>query len=338
MTIKALVALLLCMTSATTWASDSSNLLQKHAQFLKNNLDDDNCLVQAQALDALAALDARSQMKRIKAAIKRSCDLLQNEGLHHIRGHADRETLEEIRKLVVELANKQNIEEGEGIEYLVTESLALEVLLSSDDVAFRNFAVQHIGSVLRTADLPFARWEVFTELAGDHGLKEYRPIIQKQATTDDKRDIAGLALAKLGDMDAAARLRKIVASNAPASGMLWRLSGDAKARDAADISTKELRAVISRHKFDLPIEKDLYLASLGDLGGLLGLLKTLAAGKRIYGDPSGHHDSSILDGAAGYGDERFLEPLDDLFERSPEKLRKVQCSSAIVQIVNRQEP
>ena len=255
MSIKALLAGLLCMTSATTWASDSSNLLQKHVQFLKDNLDDDDCLVQATALDALAALDARSQMKRVKAAIKSSCDILQIVGLQHVRGHADRETLEEIRKLVVELANKQNIEEGEGIEYLVTESFALKVLLSSDDVAFRDFAVQHIGSVLRTADLPFARWDVFTELAGDHGLKEYQPIIQKQATTDVKRDIAAIPLAKLGDMDAAARLRKVVASNAPATLILWRLASDAKARDAADISTKEVRAVISRHKFDRLVGK-----------------------------------------------------------------------------------
>jgi hypothetical protein len=310
--------------------------LDKHIHFLKGQLNAQDEQARGNALAALAAYDATPQIERLQAALHSSSERLQSIGLEHLRGHATPEILNEVKALIIE---KQPIAENDGgvdANRLMIESAGLELLLVSGDADMRKFAIERMQSTLAAKDLPLIRWGVLVDLAGDQELRQLIPLIQSTATNEEMKLMALPTLVKLGDADAINRLQSLIESDTSSEGRWWILVHDQKAIQAAQIDRKHLRAVISKHSFDRPADRDLLLAYLGNTDDLLKRL-------RLYerNDVPRSHDEEmeilkVLTSVGEVGDGQFLKVLDDLFDKLPNNDEKIACSKAILQIIARQ--
>ncbi len=91
--------------------------------------------------------------------------------------------------------------------------------------------------------------------------------------------------------------------------------------------------MLNNRKIGTTANKDELLACLGDTDGLLESIRSLAKGEPVHDDPLGNYTDSILMSAANHGDERFVEALNNLFDRNGgNELRRTACSAAIVKI------
>ncbi len=316
-----------CLIAST----GSRKTAARHAAFLQNHLDDDDELVRALALEGLATYDPPSQTDRVRAALHSPSDILQHVALAYIRGQADQEDLDYVKDLLMRLGNKADGDFSVG----VTELGALDVLVASEKTAFYAYAVRRIAATLESQTVSFARWSGMAELAGNRGLKELAPVVRATAIEDARRDVATVALAKLGDLEAVGKLRDAVSGAIQKTSLLMILSTDARARQAAQVGAIELRDALAKRRLSEGTKGDILHAYLGDTTRLLTLLQALARGEKIPGDPSGHQLGSVLVAASKCCDERCVESLDRLFERSTDDLQRSEFSAAILQILAR---
>ncbi len=173
---------------------DTSEIVDKHVQYLKSHLSDKNEHISADALDALATFDVAQYIDDVRKAVDDSSELIQHVGLTQIRRHANAGDLRRIRDLILQIQTQTKSKED--FAATVTELLSLEVLLDSDDPKMSEFAIQQIRQELATQKLSFAMWDGLVDLVGDHSITELQSLVRSTATDETRAIVAAPALAK----------------------------------------------------------------------------------------------------------------------------------------------
>lgn len=320
------------LSVGTVVAAGPPDDLEMHLGFLKERLDDVDSAVQSVALDALATYDITSQLHRVRKAVSSSSTLLKNTGLFHIKGRADQDTLEKAKEIVLCVAPKANEDDG-GFDS-VTESLAVRVLLASNDAKMQEFAVAHMRSALKNDSPPFTRWACLIDTVAENRVASLMESIKESSNDDQRQTYAVVSLAQLGDKAAIEKLKLTVASGT-ADGLWWRLSGDTKLLEALDIDLNKFRSTIRSHPFQSATKRGLLLAYFGEADGLLPLLRRLGNGSDFPIGTDTSDVSALLVAAGKYGDGRFVQPIKIVREKTSDGILRLECSAAIVQIIAR---
>jgi hypothetical protein len=310
------------------------SVVKKHLAFARAHLNDDDELLRASSLDIIGTYDPLAFCDAIRDGLSDRSDLVRDAALEHLLDIATDHDLVAVQARLMKLTSQpmQPIDaNGVAIEPIASEMLCLQLLYKRGGSDWKKRVSDLLEQDLRSKK-NHPRWEMVVQTVGHLQIHSLASTLQQEASTASEKLYAAASLTEMGDMDAAAFLRKQM-MDAKYQGFIIR---DLELVKALKLSVDDLAPLLKGATLERRIDVVRAMASQGQTRQLNKLWHDVIESQNMGDSPDTRVARiRLIDAVRATGDQTFIKRLDDYFDAATSDSDKMMASEAVIYIARR---